>query len=301
LTFAVLAAFGQQLWIPLVPPLLGWIGAAGLVTQFMSHHERAERTVLNELFKRMISEEVVDTLWQRRGELLDEGQLAAQEVRATILFTDLEGFTSITELMDKSPLMAFLNDYMAVITDVVSRAENAFVNKYVGDAVMGVFGPPLERTEEQARADARSAVDCALEMRQQLASKRERWERMCAEGVRKKAARSGEAAAGTSPPVRVRMRIGIQSGIVVAGSLGSAHRLEYTVIGDTVNTAARLESYDKDFMPEDLAAEGCRILIGQDLLNLLPPGEYLTREVGSIKLKGKKEMMTIHGVLGRRQ
>ena len=71
------------------------------------------------------------------------------------------------------------------------------------------------------------------------------------------------------------------------------------MIGDTVNTASRLESYDKDVMPPDFAADGCRILIGQDTLDLLPAGEYLTREVGSIGLKGKHQRVTIHGVIGR--
>jgi adenylate cyclase len=96
------------------------------------------------------------------------------------------------------------------------------------------------------------------------------------------------------------MRIGILSGLVSAGCLGSRERLEYSVIGDTVNTAARLESFDKDIMPPDIAAAGCRILIGQQTLDLLDAGEYLTRAVGSIKLKGKEQMVTIHGVIGRR-
>lgn len=291
------------LWLPLLPPMIGCVGAAGFVTQFMAHHERAERTVLNELFRRMISGDVADTLWARRDELLDEGHLAAREVRATVLFTDLEGFTTITEAMDKACLMDFLNDYMAVMSDTVGRRPDAFVNKYIGDAVMAVFGPPLERTEAQARLDAQNAVECALEMRAKMAEHRERWERACAEGIRLK--RGGESpdparlSQMDAPRPVIRMRIGIQSGMVVAGSLGSSQRLEYTVIGDTVNTAARLEAYDKTLMDPDLAAHGCRILMGQDTLDLLPPGEYVARPVGSIRLKGKEATVRIHGVVAR--
>jgi adenylate cyclase len=275
-----------------LPSLIGCLAAAGFVTQYISHHERAERTTLNELFKRMVDEDVAQTLWERRDELLEEGHLAAREVRATVLFTDLEGFTTITESMDKQCLMAFLNEYMAVMSGVVGRTKDAFVNKYVGDSVMAVFGPPLDRDAEQAKADAVNAVECALQMRQLLAKNRERWERMCADGIRRKTGANDSA-------VQLRMRVGIQSGLVTAGSLGGSQRLEYTVIGDTVNTASRLESYDKDVMPPDFAADGCRILIGQDTFHLLPAGEYLTREVGSIGLKGKHQRVTIHGVIGR--
>ena len=298
--------FIKGTWVPVLPTLIGCVTAAAAVTKYIAHHERSERTVLSDLFNRIVDEDVAKTIWARRDELLDQGQLAARELRATVLFTDLEGFTTITEAMDKACLMRFLNDYMTAMSDVVGRRPGAFVNKYIGDAIMAVFGPPLDRTIEQARADARNAVECALEMRQRLAEHRERWERECSDGIRKKL-ETGEppgavppwAAAARPPQVSVRMRIGIQSGMVTAGSLGSRQRLEYTVIGDTVNTAARLESFDKDLMAPDLAAGGCRILIGQDTLDLLPPGEYLTREVGSIQLKGKEQSVTIHGVIGR--
>jgi adenylate cyclase len=301
LVATVYGAFVAGLWLPVLPAFLGCLAAAAFVAQYMSHRERGERTVLNELFNRIVDKDVAHTLWERRDELLEEGHLAAKELRATLLFTDLEGFTTITEAMDKAVLMAFLNDYMAVMSGVVGRCPDAFVNKYIGDAIMAVFGPPLERTAGQAASDARNAVDCALEMRQRLAENRERWERQCAEGIRLKhgggGAPHGDGVA--APAVHLRMRIGIQSGLVTAGSLGSRERLEYTVIGDTVNTAARLESFDKDVMPPDIAAGGCRILIGDDTRALLAPGEYLTREVGSIRLKGKEQMVTIHGVVGR--
>jgi adenylate cyclase len=296
----VFFAFSAGLWLPSLPPLVGFVAAATFVAQYMAHHEQAERMVLNELFKRIVDEDVAETLWARRDELIEEGHLAAKEVRATLLFTDLQDFTTITEAMDKSCLMAFLNDYMAVMSGVVGGKPDAFVNKYIGDAIMAVFGPPLERTEAQSRTDAVNAVECALEMRAKLIEHAPRWEALCADGIRRKLAGAGDGGDKPVPPMQLRMRIGIQSGFVTAGSLGSKQRLEYTVIGDTVNTAARLESFDKELMPPDLAAGGCRILIGQDTLALLPAGgEYLTREVGSIKLKGKEQRVTIHGVIGR--
>ena len=295
------------LWLPALPGLVGCVAAAGFVTQYVSHHERAERTVLNELFKRMVSQDVADTLWQRRDELFEEGRLAAREVRATVLFTDLQGFTTISEAMDKACLMTWLNRYMTEMSDLVER-HGGFVNKYVGDAVMAVFGPPLERTAAESRQDAVAAVECALAMRASLAARRLDWTRECADGIRKKLRETATTTSTDWRPdiehdsslrdLELNMRVGVYTGPVVAGSLGSAQRLEYTVIGDTVNTAARLESYDKSVMGPDIAADGCRILIGQSTLDCLD-GKYATREVGSIMLKGKRSMVTIHGVIGR--
>lgn len=294
------AFVGGGLWLPSVPPFIGCVAAAGFVIQYMAHHQRSERRVLNELFKRMVSDDVAETLWERRDELLDEGRLAAREVQATVLFTDLQGFTSISEAMDKSCLMAWLNRYMTEMSDVVER-KGGFVNKYIGDAVMAVFGPPLERTAAQSRQDAVAAVECALAMRESLAARTEEWTRECLQGVRKKLLDTGRIQDNHDPTLwrpELRMRVGIYTGPVVAGSLGSARRLEYTVIGDTVNTAARLESFDKSLMGPDIAAGGCRILIGQSTLDCVD-GKYRTREVGSIMLKGKHAVVTIHGVVGR--
>lgn len=148
---------------------------------------------------------------------------------------------------------------------------HGMINKYIGDAIMALFGVPIPRlSEAEIAKDAISAVDCALGMRAAI-------EKMNAERP-------------DAPPLG--MRIGIFTGQLAAGTLGSSKRIEYTVIGDTVNVASRLESYKG---VED--HEACRILIGERTLQCLD-GRYSTRLVGSIQLKGKELPITVFQVDG---
>ena len=187
------------------------------------------------------------------------------------MFTDIRGFTTISEKLDPQELFDWLNGYMEVMSNIVLKY-HGIINKYIGDAIMALFGVPIPHTtpEEIAR-DAQAAVDCALEMRAAI-------EKMNEERVGK-------------PPLG--MRIGIFSGPLAAGTLGSSKRVEYTVIGDTVNIASRLESYKG---VDD--SEACRILIGEFTLQQLGD-RYRTRLVGSIHLKGKEKAITIYQVDGR--
>jgi adenylate cyclase len=266
----------RMVWVPVVPPLLCWVGSAMFVTSYVSHQEKADRTVLMQLFAKHVSTQVADTIWDRREEFIRGGQLVPRTQEATVLFTDLCDFTAISERLDPAVLMGLVNEYMGRMSGCVGE-HGGVVNKYIGDSIMAVFGVPIpSTTPEQIAGDAIRAVQSALAMRRELANLNEQWK-----------------ARDVAP---VRMRVGIHTGRLVAGSLGGVQRLEYTVLGDTVNTASRLESYDKEVMDADIAAEGCRILIGPRTTELVG-NAFLTRTLGPIILKGKKGSIGVHGVI----
>jgi adenylate cyclase len=272
------AALLNQLWLPLVPPLLAWVLSAGLVMVLMRGSERSQRKLLMELFSRNVSADVAAEIWEQRDQFLEGGRLAAREVTATVLFSDLENFTPVSEKLGPVRLMEWLNHYMETMAGQVMR-HGGIVDDYYGDAIMADFGVPLVRDSEAAiDRDARSAVDCALAMRGVVAQL------------------NRENRSQDLPPVR--MRVGICTGPMVAGFLGNAQRMKYTTIGDTVNTAARLESYGKE-LPEMTAAEGdCRILVAATTAARLGT-DYQLEAVGDLQLKGKAAPVSVFKVLSR--
>jgi adenylate cyclase len=177
-------------------------------------------------------------------------ELGAPEVReVSILFADISGFTAMSETMSPSTVALLLNDYLSRMTDVIFRYEGT-LDKYIGDAIMAVFGAPLDMPDHAQRA-----IRAALEMQERLAE----W--------------NAERKEGPS----LAIRIGINSGNAVAGEIGSINKKEYTVLGDTVNTASRLES--------SVAKPGS-VVIGQNTLSLVE-GLFDCRPLGSFKVKGK--------------
>jgi adenylate cyclase len=151
------------------------------------------------------------------------------------------------------------------------------IDKYIGDSIMAIFGVPVPRTTEaEISQDAVNAVKCALAMERSLIELNNRWREQ-------------------QLPT-IGMRIGIFTGPLVAGCLGSVQRLEYTVIGDTVNTASRLESFEKDFFALDCLNSPCRIIIGEATLRRLGP-QFKTQRIGEVSLKGKNQKMTVHCVV----
>jgi adenylate cyclase len=152
--------------------------------------------------------------------------------------------------------------------------------RFIGDAIMAMFGVPVARTTDEAiRQDAVNAVSCALAMQQRLIE------------LNRSLHERGLPMIG--------MRMGLLTGPMVAGTLGSAKRLEYNVHGDTVNTAARLESFDKEGFAPDHLNNPCRILIGQPTVDLVG-AEFVTELVGEVRLKGKEHGTRIYRVLGPR-
>ncbi len=255
-------------WIPILPALLGWVISASSTVAYLSGQERNQRKQLMQIFSSHVSNDVAEAMWRERDQFLDGHRPRPQQITATVMFTDIRGFTTISEKLDPPALFDWLNSYMEVMSQIV-LVHHGMINKYIGDAVMALFGVPIPRTTEAEIArDATSAVDCALAMRAAI-------EKMNAERP-------------DAPPLG--MRIGIFTGQLAAGTLGSAQRVEYTVIGDTVNVASRLESYKG---VEDY--EACRILIGERTLHCLN-NRYRTHLVGSIQLKGKEQPITVFQV-----
>ncbi len=141
-------------WIPLVPPAMTWLVSAALVTAYLSNHEKKERAVLMQLFSRHVSPEVADAVWQQREQFMDGGRPRSQKFMATVLFTDLKGFTSVSEKMDPQALLDWLNTYMEAMAQLV-MAHGGVIDNYIGDSIKADFGVPLPRTTEAAIAQRR--------------------------------------------------------------------------------------------------------------------------------------------------
>ncbi|MDJ1182667.1 CHASE2 domain-containing protein [Roseofilum casamattae] len=271
LTIICYGAFLIGWWLPLVPPLLALVSSGAAMTAYIAFLERNNRQTVMQLFERHVTPKIAQAVWRDRHQFLNEGKLQGRKLIATVLFTDLQGFTTISEQTDPETLMIWLNEYMNAMADLVLRYDGV-VDKFIGDAVMAVFGVPIpSNTPEEIARDACSAVQCAIDMGEKLRSLNRGWKQ-----------------AGFPT---VAMRVGIATGEVVAGSLGSDRRMSYTTIGDSVNVAARLESYDKS-----LDGGVCRILISEETYECIKD-IFLTREIGKVSLKGRISPVTIYQVI----
>ena len=188
-------------------------------------------------------------------------ELGAPELReVSVLFADISGFTSMSERMSPSSVALLLNDYLSRMTDVIFKYEGT-LDKYIGDAIMAVFGAPIDMPDHAERA-----IRTALEMQERLAE----WNAERKEG----------------PAFRVR--IGINSGKAMAGEIGSVNKKEYTVLGDTVNIASRLES--------SVAKPGM-VVVGESTYRMVED-RFEFQPLGSFSLKGKEREVRVFGVAG---
>jgi len=271
-------AIAAALWIPIVPPLLAGGSAAALVTGYRAFRERAERSEVTGLFSKFLRPAVAKAIWEQRDQFLGpDGRPRAQRIVLTALMSDLQGYTTASESMDPEALMSWINDYMVVMANLVDD-HDGIVDDYAGDGIKANFGFPIPSTTEAAiRRDAQNAVRCALAMGAAMDRLNANWR------------------ARGQPTGRVR--VGIFTGPAVVGSLGGRESMKYTTVGDTVNTAARLESFSKDAFSSDAEHADWRILIGDTTMQYLN-GAFRTEDLGSHSLKGKQESIRIHRVLG---
>ncbi|NJK39992.1 MAG: adenylate/guanylate cyclase domain-containing protein [Oscillatoriales cyanobacterium RM2_1_1] len=271
LTIAAYLAVLAGWWIPFVPPILALIGSTVAVVSYEATMERRDREIVMTLFGKNVTPKIAEAIWQDRDQILSHGRLQGKQMTATVLFSDLKGFTQIAEQMEAEPLMSWLNDYMDAMAQIVLD-HDGIVDKFIGDAIMAVFGVPIpDESPEAIAQEAIAAVTCARAMVEQLAILNLRWK---AQGL-----------------PTTGMRVGIATGAVVAGSLGNHQRLNYTTIGDSVNVASRLESYDKD-----MNEACCRILISEVTYEYLE-NKFPCEFIGCLHLRGRQQPVNVYQIL----
>ncbi len=273
------AAFASGWWIPAVSPAVAFFGSSALAVSYAASRERLMRAVLMKLYSRHVSKEIAEEIWANRESFLDGHRPLAQKFTVTVLFTDLKGFSSISEKMEAARLYEWLNGYLGAMAQVI-QSHGGVLKQFTGDGILALFGVPVPHATRQEQAsDAQAAVTCALAMGRRLVDLVGEWQK------------NGLPA--------VSMRAGIYTGEVAAGSIGSDDRFEYAVVGDVVNTAARLESYDKSLADPDKTPLRCRILVGAPTHDLTDSA-FLTQEIGLLEVKGKVNKVPVFQVLGGR-
>jgi adenylate cyclase len=275
----VCAALWGRLWVSLAHPAAGLLISAGITTAYMSNYERKQRAFLMQIFSRHVSREIAESIWTQREKFLDGGRPRSQKLVVTSLFTDLKGFTTVAEKMEAFALIDWLNEYMETMAQLV-ESHGGIVDDYAGDGIKANFGVPVARsTEREIKRDAVNAVNCALAMAERLRGLHSLWQ-------------------DHNLPTP-GMRIGINTGTVIAGTLGSAQRLKYTTVGNTVNIASRLESYDKEMFEASPGEITCRILISEATFRYVDD-QFQIHRIGNLRLKGQDREVTVFSVIGRR-
>jgi adenylate cyclase len=248
-----------RLWFP--PFLL----STGIVLVYagnvLGHYfmEAREKRWLRQAFGRYVAHSVVEVI-TTRPDLLE---LGGEEFETTVLFADLEGFTRLSEVMPPQTLIKLLNDYFTPMTQII-MAYRGTLDKYIGDALMAQWGAPVPLADHALRA-----CWAAIEMEKTMTELQMKWQ---AQGL----------------PALVE-RLGLHTGPVVAGNVGSRERFNYTVLGDTVMLASLLEEVNKEY--------GTRILLSEETCQRVKD-QLLVRELDLVQVRGRGQPLVISELVG---
>jgi adenylate cyclase len=253
------AAFTRGVLFEVAAPIAGGLVVlgAGVVATLVT--EGREKAQLRTVFSQYVSRTLVERLLANP----DLARLGGERRDLTVLFSDIRGFSGFAESLPPEILAGFLNEYLTPMTDLVLGSAGT-LDKYIGDAVMAVWGAPIDQDDH-----ARRACKTALAMLDALGPLNQRWR---AEGL-----------------PEITIGIGINSGPMAVGNMGSEARFDYTVLGDAVNLGARLEALTKDYHvailvgPETAAAAG---------------DEFVFREIDMVRVKGRDSVARVYELLG---
>ena len=251
-------AFLHGWWLNFImPALFTLVPNVSLVALYRVLIEEQEKRRVRGAFQQYVSPEVIRRL------LSDPERVKPRKTPVTVLFSDIRGFTSISEKLDAQELADLLNSYLTEMTRIIFRNQGT-LDKYIGDAVMAIWGAPFDEPGHAGRC-----CQAAIDMLARLEVLQQTWRER------------GMPA--------LEIGIGVNTGIASVGNMGSALRYGYTAMGDSVNLASRLEGLNKEY--------GTRIIISESTRGALDDGSFLTRELDLIRVKGKIQPVTIYELM----
>jgi adenylate cyclase len=257
-TAIALATLRAGTWLNAIQPLTAIALALFAGTAYRYFVEDYQKRVVKKLFGRYVSKDVFEQLMAHP----DRAELGGKRREMSVLFSDIRGFTTVTEKGDAEALVAQLNEYFSRMVEIVFRHKGT-VDKFVGDMVMALYGAPMDDS-----LHAEHAVKTAVEMVRELGQLNRLW--------------------ATRGLPQLDIGIGVNSGDMIAGNIGSSAIMSYTVIGDNVNLGSRLESLNKEY--------GSRIIIS-DASRARLTGDYDIRPLGDVVVKGKTRAVAIFEVV----
>ncbi len=252
----------QRLFIDWFAPMAAMVGSYTVSYAYRYLVEEREKRRIRKFFKSYVSPKLVEELLKDPSTM---PSLKSERRMVSVLFSDIAGFTSMSESLPPDEVEHILNEYLTAMSEIVFSNDGT-LDKYIGDAVMAIWG---NVGSSNPKTDAYKAVNTSIQMQRTLAHLREKW---LSEGM-----------------VPLQIRIGINTGEALVGNFGSPQKMDYTVIGDAVNTAARLEGLNKEF--------NSSILISQNTYDLVKD-RVNARHCGNAKVKGKEETVSVFEVLG---
>lgn len=254
------ALYAAGWWWPVMAPLMAVLLAIGVSEVVNYATEGRQKRFIKSAFKQYLSGDVIEQILEDPSQL----KLGGEKRELSIFFSDLQGFSSISEKLGPVELTALLNDYLTDMSDIIME-EGGTVDKYEGDAIIAFWNAPMSQPDHAARA-CRAALRC---------------QRKLAERRKEFCDRTG---------AELFMRIGIHTGAVVVGNMGSHNRFNYTVLGDAANLASRLEGANKPF--------GTFLMVSESTWNQAREAGFHAREIGSIMVVGRKTPVQVYEVLG---
>ncbi|MDR2577194.1 MAG: CHASE2 domain-containing protein [Chitinispirillales bacterium] len=256
------------IWIEMVRPIIAITLTFTTVMVYRYVTEERNRKFLQSTFKQYLSPELIDMMYTQK----QKPKLGGDEGTHTAFFTDIEGFSTFSEkLGSPTKLVELLNEYLTAMTDIL-LSHRGTLDKYVGDAIIAFYGAPMYTPDHAAQA-----CRTALDMQRKLGELRGKWR--------------GEGDKWPEIVHCMRMRIGINTGAITTGNMGSAMRMNYTMMGDSVNLAARLESAAKHY--------GVSTMISGYTYDMIKDS-FETRKLDVITVVGKSEPVAIYELLGQK-